>query len=129
MPKKILVVDDEADIRVFLETLLKENGYDTMVAADGDRGFEMAMKSRPDAVTLEIIMPHETGVKFYRRLIKEASLRNVPVIILSGVTRYKDLFGWDHATMPKPYAFVEKPINPPELLELLEKATSPTLSR
>lgn len=129
MPRKILIVDDEADIRMFLETLLTENGYTAISAADGDTGFDLAKADKPDAITLDIIMPHETGVKFYRRLIKEPSLQDVPVIILSGVTRYKDLFGRDHATMPKPFAFVEKPIDQQELLQLIEKATSPTLSR
>ena len=124
MSKRVLIVDDEADVRVFLETLLKENGYETVVATDGDAGFEMARKVHPDAITLDIIMPHETGVKFYRKLIKDADLKDTPVIILSGVTRYKDLFGRDHATMPKPLAFVEKPIDQAELLALLKKATS-----
>ena len=129
MAKKILIVDDEADIRTFLETLLKENGYETVSATDGDRGFDLAKESKPDVITLDIIMPHETGVKFYRRLIKDPALHDIPVIILSGVTRYKDLFGRDHATMPRPFAFVEKPIDQQELLQLLEKATSPTPSR
>lgn len=129
MAKRVLIIDDEADIRTFLETLLKENGYETIAASDGDRGFEVAKERRPDVITLDIIMPHETGVKCYRRLIKDPSLHTVPVIILSGVTRYKDLFGRDHATMPKPFAFVEKPIDPPALLHLLEKATSPALSQ
>jgi CheY-like chemotaxis protein len=124
MPKRVLIVDDEADVRVFLETLLKENGYETTVATDGDTGFELARKLHPDVITLDIIMPHETGVKFYRRLVKDSDLQHTPVIILSGVTRYKDLFGRDHATMPKPLAFVEKPIDQQELLALLNKATS-----
>lgn len=129
MAKKILIIDDEADIRTFLQTLMTENGYQPVVASDGEHGLELARAEKPDAITLDIIMPHETGVKFYRRLVKDDQLKGIPVIILSGVTRYKDLFGRDHATMPKPFAFVEKPIDQDELLSLLEKATSPTLSQ
>ena len=122
MAKKILIIDDEADIRTFLETLLQEHGYETATAPDGDQGYERAQEFMPDAITLDIIMPKETGVKFYRKLVKHPELKNVPVIILSGVTRYKELFARDHLTMPRPYAFVEKPINQGELLEHVEGA-------
>jgi len=129
MAKKILIIDDEADIRKFLETVMTENGYRPISASDGDTGFDLAKGERPDAITLDIIMPRETGVKFYRKLVKDPVLKDIPVIVLSGVTRYKDLFGRDHATMPRPFAFVEKPINPPELIALLEEATSEALSQ
>jgi CheY-like chemotaxis protein len=122
MSKRVLIVDDEADIRTFLETLLKEHGYETASADDGERGFELAQEFKPHIVTLDIIMPHETGVKFYRKLLKHPELKHVPVIILSGVTRYKELFARDHATMPRPYAFIDKPIESGELLEVLKSA-------
>lgn len=122
MAKKILIVDDEADVRTFLETLLKENGFETVTASDGDVGFEELKKARPDLVTLDIIMPRETGHKFYRELLKDPETKDIPVIILSGVTRYKELFGRDHKTMKKPFAFVEKPIVPEELIAKINEA-------
>lgn len=122
MAKKVLIIDDEADIQTFLMTLLKEHGYETMAASDGEKGWEALKVFRPDLITLDIIMPKETGQKFYRRLVKDSEFKDIPVIILSGVTRYKELFGRDHATMPKPYAFVEKPIVPEELIALIEEA-------
>ncbi len=122
MAKKVLIIDDEADIRTFLETLLKENGFETTTAGDGDKGWEVVQKLHPDVITLDIIMPHETGVKFYRRLLKDATLQHVPVIILSGVTRYKELFARDHKTMSRPFAFVEKPIVPEQLIEKVNEA-------
>jgi response regulator RpfG family c-di-GMP phosphodiesterase len=67
-------------------------------------------------------MPRETGVKFYRQLHKDPELSRIPVIILSGVTRYKELFARDHATMPKPLAFVEKPIDRDALLAIIKEA-------
>jgi CheY-like chemotaxis protein len=124
MSKKILIVDDEADVRAYLETLLKENGYETATADDGDKAFDLAKSYRPDVVTLDIIMPHESGVKFYRKLLKDEQLKNVPVIVLSGVTRYKELFGRDHATMRKPFAFIDKPIDEAGLLEHVRAAVA-----
>jgi len=109
--KKILIVDDEADVRSYLEALLKDNGYETAIAVDGDQAMPKAKSFHPDLISLDIIMPHETGQKFYRELCKDPELSKVPVIIVSGVTRYKELFARDHKTMPKPFAFIDKPID------------------
>jgi CheY-like chemotaxis protein len=120
--KKILIVDDEADVRTYLEVLFQENGYETAVAADGDEAMPLTKKFKPDLISLDIIMPRETGQKFYRELVKDPDFSKTPVIILSGVTRYKELFARDHKTMPKPFAFVEKPIDKDELLGKVKDA-------
>lgn len=122
MTKKILIVDDEADVRTYLEVLFQENGYETALAADGDEAMPKAREFEPDLISLDIIMPRETGQKFYRELVKDPKLSKTPVIILSGVTRYKELFSRDHKTMPKPFAFVEKPIDKDELLKKVKEA-------
>jgi CheY-like chemotaxis protein len=122
MAKKILVVDDDEDQRVYLETLFTENGYETATATDGDEALPKAGEFHPDLITLDIIMPRETGVKFYRQLHKDPQLSGIPVIILSGVTRYKELFARDHATMPKPLAFIEKPVDRDTLLTTVKNA-------
>jgi CheY-like chemotaxis protein len=120
--KKILIVDDEKDPREYLKVLFEENGYETAVATDGDEAFEKTKEYLPDLVSLDIIMPRETGVKYYRQLCKDPELSKIPVIICSGVTRYKELFARDHATMPKPVAFIEKPIDKDELLKKVKDA-------
>lgn len=122
MARKILIVDDEEDPRTYLETLFQENGYETATADDGDVAFDKVKEYRPDLITLDIIMPSETGQKFYRKLCKDPELSKIPVIICSGVTRYKELFSRDHATMPKPFAFIEKPIDRDELLRTVKEA-------
>jgi len=122
MARKILIVDDEPDVRTFLETLLTENGYETKTASDGNEAESIVGGFKPDAITLDIIMPKETGVKFYRKLAKDTALSKIPVIILSGVTRFRDLFDQDRPAMPKPFAFVDKPINPDELLRKMKEA-------
>lgn len=122
MAKKILIVDDEQDPRTFLKVLFEENGYETAVAVDGNEALPKVKEFQPDLITLDIIMPQETGVKFYRELHKDSQLAQIPVIVCSGVTRYKDLFARDHATMPKPFAFVEKPIDKEALLAKVKEA-------
>lgn len=125
MSKKILIVDDEADVRTYLEVLFQENGYETALASDGDEAMPMVKEFKPDLISLDIIMPHESGQKFYRELVKDPDFSKTPVIICSGVTRYKELFARDHRTMPKPFAFVEKPIDKDELLNKVKEAVSP----
>ena len=122
MAKKILIVDDEADIRTYLEVLFQENGFETATANDGDEAMPKAKEFGPDLITLDIIMPHETGQKFYRELHKDSEMAKIPVIICSGVTRYKELFARDHKTMPKPFAFIEKPIDKDLLLKKVKEA-------
>jgi len=122
MAKKILVVDDEEDARKYLEVLFQENGYETAIATDGDEAMPMTREFKPDLISLDIIMPSETGQKFYRALCKDPELVKIPVIICSGVTRYKELFSRDHATMPKPLAFIEKPIDKTALLDKVKEA-------
>ncbi len=122
MAKKILIVDDEYDPRTYLEVLFQENGYETETADDGDVAMVKVKEFSPDLITLDIIMPSETGVKFYRNLMKDDKLAKTPVIICSGVTRYKELFARDHKTMPKPFAFIEKPIDKKLLLDKVKEA-------
>ena len=59
--KKVLVIDDEPNVVTYIETLLQDNGYDTVSAPDGEVGLEMAKKERPDLITLDITMPKKSG--------------------------------------------------------------------
>lgn len=122
MKKKILIVEDESDPKRFLELLFNENGFETATASDGKEALEMVKSFKPDIVTLDIIMPEQSGVKFYRDLKKDAQYEKLPVIIITGVSPYKDLFKRDFATMPKPFAFIEKPIDSEVLLKKVNEA-------
>jgi DNA-binding response OmpR family regulator len=81
--KKILVVDDEPDTRTYLETLYQENGYETATASDGEVAMPVTLEFKPDLISLDIIMPNETGQKFYRKLCKSDELKNIPVVFCS----------------------------------------------
>jgi CheY-like chemotaxis protein len=120
--KKILIVDDEADARTYLDVLFRENGYETVFAVDGDEAMSKVKEFKPDLISLDIIMPRESGQKFYRDLMKDPEFSKTPVIICSAVTRYKELFSRDYKTMPKPFAFVDKPIDKDELLKIVKEA-------
>jgi len=116
MSKKVLIVDDEEDIRSYLDSLLSDNGYETVLAEDGEDGFRKLSDFTPDIVILDIIMPNQTGVGFYRKLKKSEAHKNIPVLVLTGVSSYKDFFSRSHLTLPKPQEFMEKPFSTEELL-------------
>ena len=115
MNKKILVIDDEADIRTFLTTLLEENGYTTCTAENGVEGYAVAERERPDLVTLDLAMPDQTGTGFYRSLMKNRDLKDTPIIVVSGLAGR-------HLAVTHPVAVFDKPIDPAEFLAAVEKA-------
>ena len=121
--KKILVLDDEANVVTYLETLLQDNGYDTVSAADGSEGMEKMRSEKPDLVTLDISMPEKSGVRFYREIKEVPELATVPVVVVTAVTGYggkaEDFqkFISTRKHIPPPDGLVPKPIDRDELLK------------
>ena len=121
--KKILILDDEPNVVTYLETLLRDNGYDTLSAGDGREGMEKARSEKPDLITLDISMPEESGIRFYRELKQDPDLAGIPVVIVTGVTGYggkpEDFqkFISSRGQVPPPEGFVPKPIDRDELLK------------
>ncbi len=127
MGKKVLSVDDDPDIRLFVTTVLEEYGYTPLTASNGEEGLEIIKKERPDLVTLDVLMPRQSGIKMYRELRTDDSLKNIPVIILSGIARRTFLRSQEALTefgsenVPEPEAYLEKPVEPEELAEMIKK--------
>ena len=90
MKKKILVVDDEKNIRFLLQEELTDEGYDVILAESGAIALEMISKEKPDLVTLDIKMPGEDGLSILRK-IREKEY-DLPVIICSAYSVYKSDF-------------------------------------
>jgi len=84
--RKILVIDDEPDERVYLSALFEDNGYVTHTARNGKEGMEKVRADPPDLITLDITMPEKSGVKFYREIREDPELRRIPIIVVTGVT-------------------------------------------
>jgi len=115
MSKRILVIDDEADIRTYLSRLLQRSGYETVVAEDGHLGLEAARESRPDLVILDLMMPRQSGTDFYRKLAADDELSATPLIVVSGMAGR-------HLAVKEPVAVFDKPIDPAEFLEAVRRA-------
>lgn len=122
MKKKVLVVDDELDIRTFIGTLLETNGYKAILANDGETGYCLAKEKCPDLVVLDVMMPKESGIKMYRQLRTDPTLGKIPVIMVSGIAKKTFLHSqsvlndYTGQVVPEPDAYIEKP---PEAEELL----------
>jgi twitching motility two-component system response regulator PilH len=127
MSKRVLCVDDDPDIRLFVVTVLEENGYTPLTATNGEEGLEIIKKERPDLVTLDVLMPRQSGIKMYRELRTDDSLKNIPVILLSGIARRTFLRSQEALTefgsenVPEPEAYMEKPVEPEELADMIKK--------
>ena len=85
MKEQILVVDDEQDARDYLAALLEDSGYTVRTAADGRRAMEEVKEERPALILLDLEMPAETGTGFFRKLRDKKELRDIPVIVVSGL--------------------------------------------
>ena len=118
--KKILVVDDEEDMVIWLTTLLEDNGYDTIFAYDGIEAFRKAKSERPDLITLDISMDRESGVKTLRHLQEDLETSVIPVIMVTGVSTDVRQFIARHKKIQPPAAFMEKPIDKLELLNTIK---------
>jgi len=128
MPKKVLVVDDELDIRTFISTLLESQGYKTVLAPNGELGLQKVKSDKPDLITLDIMMPQESGIKMYRDLKTDPKLKGIPVVIISAMAKktffhsQKLLDQFRGEKVPAPEGYIEKPPEPEELMEEVEKA-------
>jgi two-component system phosphate regulon response regulator PhoB len=126
MAKKILVVDDELDMRTFVSTLLETSGYKPLTAVDGKEGMEVARKKKPSVIILDVMMPNESGIGMYRELKNDPDLKDVPVIMVSALSKktffhsQKVLDEYKGEKIPKPSFYIEKPPEPDELLEAIQ---------
>ena len=121
MAKKILIIDDEKDMQVYLGTLFRKAGYETKTAPNGDEGLALAKTFQPDLITLDIMMPKKSGVKAYRELRTASDTKAIPIIVLTGLTKHEDFFGENLGELPRPDALVEKPIEREGFLESAKK--------
>ncbi|NQU14301.1 MAG: response regulator [Desulfobacteraceae bacterium] len=126
MRKRILVVDDELDMRIYVSTLLETNGYKPLSAVDGKEGLEVARKNRPSLIILDVMMPKESGIGLYRDLKIDQELKDIPVIMLSALSKktffhsQRVLNEYKGENIPDPEGYIEKPPEPEELLEAIQ---------
>lgn len=128
MAKKVLIVDDEIDMRVFMTTLLETSGFKPLSADDGKEGLDVARRARPALIIMDMMMPKESGIQMYRELKRDPNLRDIPIVVVSALSKktfshsQKVLDDYEGETTPGPTAYIEKPPEADELLAAVRQA-------
>ena len=108
MTKKVLIVDDEPNIVISLEFLMKKEGYEVTVARDGQEAVERIQADRPDLVVLDVMMPKMNGFEVCETIRKDPGLNDIRILMLTAKGREAEVskglsLGAD-AYMPKPFS-------------------------
>ncbi|MFZ3081617.1 response regulator transcription factor [Rhodoferax ferrireducens] len=120
MSQKILVADDEPNIVISLEYLLKREGYTVLVARDGQEALEAIAREKPDLVLLDVMMPKKTGFEVCQALRASDDLQAIKILMLTAKGRDTDVakglaLGAD-AYITKPFSTRELVLKVAELL-------------
>lgn len=90
MQEKILVINDEDEIRELISLFLTQSGYETSEAVDGPQGLEKSVKERPDLILLDVLMPGMDGYQVCEKLKQDPATKDIPVIFLSSLSDPRD---------------------------------------
>lgn len=114
---KILIVDDEPNLVKLLQSILEGNGYDVIVACDGQEGIDKTYQEKPDLIILDVMLPKIDGYEVCKMLRSDARSRDIPIIMLTGRTEAQDIrMGMDLGAV----SYVQKPFNPDMLLGIIQ---------
>src|SRR3954451_17623332 len=118
MATKVLVIDDEAPIRLLCRVNLEAEGMQVMEAADGPTGLEQAREQTPDVVLLDVMMPGLDGWRVAEHLLDDERTNEIPIICLTARAEFRDRArGLDIGGV----YYVTKPFNPLELAPLVRE--------
>ena len=118
--KRVLVVEDEVDVRTYISTLFQDQGYEILTAENGEEGFELAKKEKPDLITLDIAMPSQSGMRTFRMFKDSEELKSIPVIIITGMGEDVSSFiNRLKGFSSKPEGFMGKPIDEEKLIKMV----------
>jgi CheY-like chemotaxis protein len=127
--KRVLIVDDDQNEALLLRSLMQANGYKPLLAGSKPEGVKMAERDKPSCIILNCMMCGEEGFCLYRHFKSEAAFRDIPVIMLSSVSRdilfrYRSMAGaFGGPEAPEPEAFLKSPPDIGELVATVERLT------
>jgi DNA-binding response OmpR family regulator len=113
---RVLVIDDEAPIRLLCRVNLEAEGMDVLEAADGTTGLDLARDQQPDVVLLDVMMPGLDGWRVAEEMLEDDRTRGIPIIFLTARAEFRDRArGLDIGGVD----YVTKPFNPLDLAQLV----------
>ena len=118
MPKKVLIVDDEPNIVLSVEFLMKREGYDVVTAGDGQEALDMLQDARPDLMILDVMMPRKNGFEVCEAVRGHPQFGSLPILMLTAKGREAEMkkglsLGAD--------AYVTKPFSTHDLIDRVDE--------
>jgi CheY-like chemotaxis protein len=135
---RVLVVDDEMHLRLYIKAVFETAGFETATARDGEEGFRKAVEWKPDLVSLDLMMPGEGGIRLFQKLKAHPELHGAKVLVVSAIAdqTFRHSLALLRAgtpegdggppPLPEPDGYVEKPPRPDALLAEAERILQPT---
>lgn len=125
--KKILVVDDEPNVRDYLAQILLDAGFTVVTAKDGIEAMEIIRRDPPDFISLDLVMPKKSGHRLLHELRKDKNLSRIPVLIVTahaqdelGAEDLQDIM--DNRVISGPGVYLEKPVKPLDYVRAVQRA-------
>jgi DNA-binding response OmpR family regulator len=109
----VLVAEDDPSVRMLIEFLLQDEGFEVILAEDGELALSMAMARGPDAILLDLMMPKLDGREVLARLRASEATARIPVFVLTGMSRVDEEWPGTH--------FVGKPFRPDDLVHSIRE--------
>jgi len=119
---KLLVVDDDAAFRAFLQELLTQSDYEVVLAENGKQGIDLATTEIPDLIILDVMMPDISGGMAAHYLSENIATQNIPIIFLTSIISEEQEMMVDN--QEGNYQFLAKPIRVEHLLEEITRTLS-----
>jgi CheY-like chemotaxis protein len=123
--KHILVIDDDAAVRLLLTKMLEQAGYRVSTAEEGQSGLEAAWADRPDLVITDMMMPVNDGFRTIRLFRADSTIDDIPLIIISGAVGRGDV---QEVLETGAAAFFPKPVDAAALIAKIEELIGPANS-
>jgi twitching motility two-component system response regulator PilH len=124
MNKKILAIDDELDTLTFYSEVLEDHNFTPVTAQNGEEGLKKAREEKPNLIILDIMMPKKSGMKTYKELRTDPTLKDIPVIIITGISKevdFKSLLDRPTTGKVSPEAHLVKPIKADDLIAAIKE--------
>lgn len=118
MAKKVLAIDDEAEMLGLVRYTLERAGYEVSTCDNGRNAWDMLIKLKPDLLILDVMLPGIDGYSLQIKISQDEQTKSVPIIVLTALEPSKTLF----QKFPQVVNFITKPFKTDLLLEAVEKA-------
>jgi CheY-like chemotaxis protein len=130
--KIVLIVDDEPDIVIYLQTALEDAGFNVMTAGDGEEALEKIRVRKPDFISLDLVMPRKSGIRLLYELRRNREWSKIPFIVITGHARDEEYRQglesiMTEKTLSGKQIYLEKPVKPLEFVALVCRELGITL--